>query len=323
MPKKKQQEEEVNEEDFEALLEDDEEEEDAGEEVENGGGDSDDGSAGEDELEIEETEFLKELEALNRVRNQKKEPVVYKQSDLALIAEEMKVKMPGGKDLSWEESLSINTVKPFVIEDVQDDLEREKRFYASTLEATSRAVELLHKHKISFRRPTDYFAEMLKSDETMKKIKSNLLNTKKNIEASEDRRKQRDMKKFGKKLQAQKRLEKQDEKKKEKVRVKSSVLEEEGADGFPAASASTEDKKASKKRRFDSNDGQPDSKRKKMTRKDRKAEKFKTPGRRSGDKRNTAESSATFKAPRQSAPLQKKKKAPAKRPGKSQRNNSR
>jgi rRNA-processing protein EBP2 len=70
-----------------------------------------------------------------------------------------------------------------------------------TLNAAKRAHKLLEDSKIPFRRPVDYFAEMLKSDEQMRKIKANLLEQKKRIESAEERKKQREMKKYGKKVQ--------------------------------------------------------------------------------------------------------------------------
>lgn len=63
---------------------------------------------------------------------------------------------------------------------------------------------------IKWKRPDDYFAEMLKSDAHMEKLKSKLIFEKKRMETIETRKKQQQSKKFGKeiqKIQQQKKLQ--------------------------------------------------------------------------------------------------------------------
>ena len=55
---------------------------------------------------------------------------------------------------------------------------------------------------LPFQRPADYYAEMVKSDEHMEKVKRVLLEQKKDREEVEKRKKQREQKKFGKAVQA-------------------------------------------------------------------------------------------------------------------------
>lgn len=86
------------------------------------------------------------------------------------------------------------------IKDIYDDTERELAFYKQGLDAAKQGKATLLKLKVPFTRPLDYFAEMVKSDEHMDKLKSKLLKEAADIKASEDAKKQRQLKKFGKKV---------------------------------------------------------------------------------------------------------------------------
>ena len=65
----------------------------------------------------------------------------------------------------------------------------------------------------NFRRPDDFFAEMIKTDQHMQKIQRKLLADKEDIEAAEQRRRVRDGKKFGKQVQVKREEEKTKERK--------------------------------------------------------------------------------------------------------------
>lgn len=66
---------------------------------------------------------------------------------------------------------------------------------------------------LPFHRPTDYFAEMVKTDAHMAKIRQSLLDEQAGMKASEDARKLRDAKKFGKKVQVERLRERERDKK--------------------------------------------------------------------------------------------------------------
>lgn len=87
------------------------------------------------------------------------------------------------------------------IKDIYDDTERELAFYRQGLDAVKQGRATLLKLKVPFSRPLDYFAEMVKSDEHMDKLKGKLLKEAADKKASEDAKKQRTLKKFGKKVQ--------------------------------------------------------------------------------------------------------------------------
>lgn len=98
------------------------------------------------------------------------------------------------------------------VPDVHDDLQRELAFYTVCQTAAKEARSLLLKEGIPFSRPTDYFAEMVKSDEHMGKIKKKLFEEAASKKASAEAKKQRDLKKFGKQVQVAKLQQRQKEK---------------------------------------------------------------------------------------------------------------
>lgn len=73
---------------------------------------------------------------------------------------------------------------------------------------------MLKKEGVPFSRPPDYFAEMIKSDEHMGKIKQKMTHEAADKKAAAEARKQRDLRKFGKQVQVAK-LQERDKAKKE------------------------------------------------------------------------------------------------------------
>lgn len=116
--------------------------------------------------------------------------------------------------LPFSEHQSITSATPVTIASVDDDLNRELAFYKQSLDAVKQARSLLKKEGVPFSRPTDYFAEMVKSDEHMGKIKQKLTDEAANKKAAAEARKQRDLKKFGKAVQVAK-LQERDRQKRE------------------------------------------------------------------------------------------------------------
>lgn len=122
------------------------------------------------------------------------------------------IALPSG--LPFSANQSITTSQPVAISDVNDDLTRELAIYKQCLDAANEARTMLKKEGVAFSRPTDYFAEMVKSDEHMGKIKSKMVDEAANKKAAADARKQRDLKKFGKQVQVAK-LQERDKAKRE------------------------------------------------------------------------------------------------------------
>ncbi|SCV01688.1 LAMI_0G13080g1_1 [Lachancea mirantina] len=107
------------------------------------------------------------------------------------------------------------------IKDIYDDTERELAFYKQSLEAVHEAKEHLKRLKVPFKRPLDYFAEMVKSDEHMDKLKSKLVAEASDKKAREEARKQRQLKKFGKQVQVATLQKRQKEKRETLEKIKS------------------------------------------------------------------------------------------------------
>lgn len=100
----------------------------------------------------------------------------------------------------------------FAIPDPNDDLTRELEFYRIARDAAVTGRGLLKKEKVPFTRPTDYFAEMVKTDEHMGRIKKKLYDDAAGKKASQEAKKLRDAKKFGKAVQVAKEQERAKEK---------------------------------------------------------------------------------------------------------------
>ncbi|XP_062190381.1 probable rRNA-processing protein EBP2 homolog isoform X1 [Phragmites australis] len=129
------------------------------------------------------------------------------------------------EDIAWPEN--VNWVHKLTIEhdqgekvDVNDDLARELAFYTQALDGTRQAFEKLQSMKVRFLRPTDYYAEMVKTDAHMHKIKGRLLSEKKKIEEAEERKKARESRKRAKEVQAEKNKERAKQKKEQIESVK-------------------------------------------------------------------------------------------------------
>ena len=114
--------------------------------------------------------------------------------------------------LQFSDHMSTTTTDAVQIADINDDLNRELAFYKQSLEAVNHARPRLKKESVPFSRPVDYFAEMVKSDEHMGKIKQKLVDEAAGRKAAADARKQRDLKKFGKQVQIAKQQERAKEK---------------------------------------------------------------------------------------------------------------
>lgn len=129
----------------------------------------------------------------------------------ALTAALNRIQLPYSK-LAFSEYQAVVTDEPVEIPDIEDDLNRELAFYKQCLSAVKDARGKLKKEGAGFSRPADYFAEMVKSDEHMGKIKQKLIDEAAGKKASADARKQRDLKKFGKQVQVAKMQERAKEK---------------------------------------------------------------------------------------------------------------
>ena len=110
-------------------------------------------------------------------------------------------------NVPFSEHQSVTSAAQISILNVNDDLDRELAFYKQCLDATNEARTLLKTERVAFTRPVDYFAEMVKTDEHMGKIKQKMTDEAANKLAAAEARKQRDLKNFGKQVQVAKQQE--------------------------------------------------------------------------------------------------------------------
>ncbi|KAL6862391.1 eukaryotic rRNA processing protein EBP2 domain-containing protein [Trichoderma novae-zelandiae] len=129
----------------------------------------------------------------------------------ALLAALDRISMPTDNSVPFASHQSIvsSAQTSESIPDVSDDLQRELAFYSQCLEAVRLGRSRLIREGVPFSRPKDYFAEMVKEDAHMEKIKAKLVEEASAKKAAAEARKLRDLKKFGKQVQVSKLQERQ------------------------------------------------------------------------------------------------------------------
>jgi rRNA-processing protein EBP2 len=236
------------------------------------------------------------------------------------------------KSLPWVETLDTCAV-PLELESVHDDLKREVAFYNNTLAMVRLAKDRLKKDGVAYKRPDDYFAEMLKSDAHMAKVKDKLIYEQKKITAVEERKKSQAHRKVAKELQAEK-IKERNQQKKDTLEAVKQWKKRKGNDKRGGRSNDEDgelDDIVSGKRKHDGRD-RHDSSKKPRVNKARVAKdaKFGFGGKRRHGKSNTKDSTNDLSgfpgARKGKAKMQAKAQAApkgAKRAGKAQRDNHR
>lgn len=200
----------------------------------------------------------------------------------------------------------------------QNDFKREMLFYRQAQTTVMDGLRRFHnQYNIkNTSRPDDYFAEMLKSDEHMKKVHQKLETRQTTLEASDKAKRQRELKKYGKKVQQEIQLKRQQEKREllEKIqRYKKGKLDSlDFLDKQDSSGPSTSNKQQMNSKNVKKNGNA------KVTKKQRyKETKYGYGGRKKRSKYNSSQSAAdmsTFSARKHGRP-----KAKGNRPGKSRR----
>ncbi|KAF8852130.1 Ebp2-domain-containing protein [Acephala macrosclerotiorum] len=183
------------------------------------------GDEDEEDIPMSDLEDLDEEEKEDMIPHQR----LTINNTVALTAVLKRIALPISK-IPFSEHQSITTSEPVKIEDVSDDLNRELAFYAQSLSAAQEGRKKLKAEGVPFTRPTDYFAEMVKADEHMAKIKAKLIDEAASKKASAEARKQRDLKKFGKQVQVAKLQERDKERKQTMDKIKTLKRKRQGAD---------------------------------------------------------------------------------------------
>ncbi|KAJ5653984.1 rRNA-processing protein EBP2, partial [Penicillium lividum] len=215
----------------------------------------------------------------------------------------------------FSEHNSLVSKEPIEVEDANDDLNRELAFYKVCQAAATEARGLLKKEGVAFTRPGDYFAEMVKNDEHMDRIKKKLYDEAAGKKAAAEARRQRDLKKFGKQVQVAKLQQRAKEKRdtlekintlKKKRKADTSAPTDDAKDLFDVAieDAGPPDRKRSR------GEGGPNN-----NKRQKRDSKFGFGGKKRHAKSGDAASSGDMR----SFSAKKMKAGGAKRPGKSKR----
>ncbi|RDA92281.1 hypothetical protein CP533_5485 [Ophiocordyceps camponoti-saundersi (nom. inval.)] len=187
------------------------------------------------------------------------------------------------------------------VPDVSDDLQRELALYSQSLEAARYGRSKLLSEGVPFSRPTDYFAEMVKEDTHMEKVKAKLVQEASDKKAAAEARKLRDLKKFGKQVQVAKLQERQKAKRDtlEKIKTLKRKRQESGsatgtneADIFDVGVDNEIAKHSQRAARGNSNSGA----RKPNAKRQRKDEKYGFGGKKRNNKSGDAISSGDLSA---------------------------
>ncbi|KAI3519215.1 hypothetical protein L1887_08242 [Cichorium endivia] len=264
-----------------------------------------------------ETESESESESDIKLSEPSKTSIYNKESLLDKLND-----MTWPEDVDWIHKLSLDIQQEQEV-DVNDDLARELAFYTQALEGTREAFLKFQTTNLPFLRPSDYYAEMVKTDSHMEKIKGRLLVEKRRMEEAEERRKTRDNKKKAKEVQALKQKERVKQKKDEiesvkkwrKQRQQGGFAEKDGDMGLPFEDGKESDKSKKNKRQgvspWDRSGGK--GKEQKGGNGKRKSREFRDSkygfgGKKGIKKQNTAETTNDFRGFRKSDSGQNKKR---------------
>lgn len=286
--------------------EEDEEEEDDDEDVE----------LDDDELELEAAALM----LADPAAVSKEQPREYHVEQL----QQSLVELRGGTLVPWIETLEVVGEQSTSIVNVDDDFQRELAFYKQALEGAVTGRELVLSAGVKFDRPTDYFAEMLKTDAHMQKVRQHLVDETQQIKRSEDAAKQRAMRKYGKQVQAEKLQERAKQKSQQLDKIK---MVRKGRSNVEAALKETEFDISVNNNTDDSRNSKHQAgQSKKPTKKSFKDAKYGFGGRKRNSKSNTADSTSdlsTFSVHKNKAAFGAGKKSSGKkRPGKTVRQRS-
>uniref|UniRef100_A0A0N4YW81 Probable rRNA-processing protein EBP2 homolog (inferred by orthology to a C. elegans protein) n=1 Tax=Nippostrongylus brasiliensis TaxID=27835 RepID=A0A0N4YW81_NIPBR len=105
------------------------------------------------------------------------------------------------KKLPWIETVDVTTKSTLTKEMIENDFDREMQFYLQAEKAVQLAVPRLLAMGVKVIRPSDYYAEMAKSDGHMQKVRKRLLKIQEGKERQEAIRRMREEKKYASKVQ--------------------------------------------------------------------------------------------------------------------------
>ena len=189
--------------------EEEEEEEEEAEQVE------EDAEAEEEDVPLSEAEFDSDADVVPHTKLTVNNKIALKDSLARIQIDWNAYAFNEGQALTYHSNVESE------IKDIYDDTERELAFFKQGLDAALEGRRKLLALKVPFARPVDYFAEMVKSDEHMDKLKAQLISEATEKKAREEARRQRQLKKFGKQVQHETLQQRQKEKRETLDKIKS------------------------------------------------------------------------------------------------------
>jgi len=164
-------------------------------------------------------EVIKKRPKINNVAGMKQKLEEFRQDKLPWIERLDMVNAPApiapelayAEDQLKKKSAGANTAA--ASDSVHNDFKREMGFYRQAQAAVLEGLARLKSMNVPTKRPDDYFAQMAKTDEHMQKIRKVLVSKQMDEERLEKVRKLRDLRKYGKKVQAEVRLKREKDKK--------------------------------------------------------------------------------------------------------------
>ena len=93
----------------------------------------------------------------------------------------------GDENANFVSSFALDLPDSPVIQNIDDDQERESAFVEATLKGIEIAKQKLIENEIDYIRPPDFFGEMLRTDEQMQRVRDNLKQQQDRIEKARAR----------------------------------------------------------------------------------------------------------------------------------------
>ncbi|KAI8805955.1 eukaryotic rRNA processing protein EBP2-domain-containing protein [Cladochytrium replicatum] len=208
-------------------------------------------------------------------------------------------------NLPWIETMVITSDDPTIPRQeggfgnpiVHDDLKRELAFLNQALKAAELGRSKVLAAGVPFSRPDDNFAEMIKTDEHMAKVRQTLLDEQAKIKNAENLRKMREAKKFGKRVQVEKQLERTLTKKAEIEKVTLARKKRKSGGGVgddDDFGIEVDEQKEAKKQPLRTAGQKKTDLAQRSKKRQSKDERYGQGGKKRGMKRNTAESTDDF-----------------------------
>jgi len=173
--------------------------------------------ATEEELEVDEeakAELEAEMQALDAIRAEREMASDAVEGTAKRVrgmynTEGMEGALAARPDLPFLETYEVCEFDAELADD-NDDLAREMAFYNQSMQAVAAGRTQLRQLGVPLRRPDDYFAENLKSDVHMARIKDKLLLETKKMDAFEKRQQRESNRKYNKQIMEMKKKERSD-----------------------------------------------------------------------------------------------------------------